>query len=306
MKKARREAWELVKHTVRAWSSHYASSMGAALAFYSLFSIAPLLLIASDVAGYFFGAKAARIEIRTQLTALIGDTGAKAVDGLIASAQSPARHSLATGVGIVAFLIGATSVFNELQDSLNRIWGTPRSAQKSGVVALLRTRLLSFGMILATTFLVMVSLILSAVLTHVGRWWGTAFGDREVLAQLANVAATFLVITAMFAILYKVIPRKFIHWRDVWLGAATTSMLFSVGKQLIGIYLGHSTTVLAFGAVGSLAVFLLWVYYSAQIFLFGAEFTHIYASLHPTSPGQNGTSLGPPPMARPRAHHGTS
>jgi membrane protein len=273
-----RLAWRLLTQTVRAWSGDYAASMGAALAFYTLFSIIPLILIALVVAGHFFGPNAARGEIVGQLSSLMGKTGAQAVDGLIASANEPERRSLATGLGILAFLVGAMSVFNELQDSLNRIWRAPKNQKALGFFSLVRVRLLSFGMIVAFIFVLLVSLVVSAALSTLGKWWGPIFGDRAVLAQAVNVLASFLLITVMFALLYKIIPQKKILWHDVWIGAAVTSMLFSVGKQLIGIYLGRSVTVTAFGAVGSMAVFLLWVYYSAQIFLLGAEFTRLYAS----------------------------
>jgi membrane protein len=278
MKKDHRLAWRLFTQTLRAWSGDYAASMGAALAFYTLFSIVPLILIALVVAGHFFGPNAARGAIVSQLAELMGRTGAQAVDGLIASANEPERRSLATGLGIVAFVVGAMSVFNELQDSLNRIWRSPKNQKALGFFSLVRVRLLSFGMVIAFLFLLLVSLILSAVLSTLGKWWGPMFGNRAVLAEAANVLASFVLITVMFALLYKIIPQKKILWHDVWVGAAVTSMLFSVGKELIGIYLGRSVTVTAFGTVGSLAVFLLWVYYSAQIFLLGAEFTRLYAS----------------------------
>ena len=278
MKKDQKLAWKLVTQSVRAWSGDYASSMGAALAFYTLFSIVPLILIALVVAGHFYGQDAARGEIVGQLSDLMGKTGAQAVDGLIASANEPERRSMATGLGIIVFLVGATSVFNELQDSLNRIWRAPKNQKAMGVFSLVRVRLLSFGLIVAFIFLLLVSLVVSAALSTLGKWWGPMFGSRAALAQSVNVLASFVLITVMFALLYKVIPQKKVLWHDVWIGAAVTSMLFSVGKQLIGIYLGRSLTVTAFGAVGSLAVFLLWVYYSAQIFLLGAEFTRLYAS----------------------------
>jgi membrane protein len=278
MKKDHRLAWRLVTQSIRAWSGDYAASMGAALAFYTLFSIVPLILIALVVAGRFFGPNAARGAIITQLADLMGSTGAQAIDGLIASANVPERRSVATGLGIVAFMVGATSVFNELQDSLNRIWRAPKNQKTLGYFSRVRVRILSFGMLIAFLFLMLVSLILSAALSTLGKWWGPMFGNKAALAQAANVFVSFVLITIMFALLYKVIPQKKILWRDVWIGAAVTSMLFSVGKELIGIYLGRSVTVTAFGAVGSLAVFLLWVYYSAQIFLLGAEFTRLYAS----------------------------
>jgi membrane protein len=278
MKGDQRIAWNLVMQTARAWRGDYAASMGAALAFYTLFSIVPLILIALVVAGHFFGANAARGEIVAQLSDLMGRIGAQAVDGLIQSANEPERRSIATGLGIIAFIVGATSVFNELQDSLNRIWRAEKSQKAMGFFSLVRVRLLSFGLIVAFIFLLLVSLVVSAGLSTLGKWWGPMFGDRAALALAVNVLASFVLITVIFALLYKIIPQKKVLWHDVWLGAAVTSMLFSIGKQLIGIYLGRSVTVTAFGAVGSLAVFLLWVYYSAQIFLLGAEFTRLYAS----------------------------
>jgi membrane protein len=279
MKRDHKLAWGLVIQTVRSWSADYAPSMGAALAFYTLFSIVPLILIALVVAGHFFGPNAARGEIVSQLSALMGRTGAEAVDGLIQSANAPERRSIATGVGIIVFLVGATSVFNELQDALNRIWRAPRSPRAGGLFSFLHMRLLSFGLIVAFIFLLLVSLVTSAALSTLGRWWGPVFGDKEGLALVTNVLFGFVLIAVMFALIYKFVPQKKVHWEDVWIGAAITSMLFSVGKGLIGIYLGRSVTVSAFGAVGSLAVFLLWVYYSAQIFLLGAEFTRLYSSL---------------------------
>jgi membrane protein len=296
-----KDAWRLVPQTVRAWSADYAPSMGAALAFYTLFSIAPLLLIAIGVAGYFFGPNAARGEIVSELAGLMGRTGAQAIEGLIASATEPARRSVATGLGVVVFLVGATSVFNELQSSLNRIWRAPVNPRASGLIALVRSRLLSFGMIIATAFLLLVSLIVSAALSMLGKWWGPAFGERELLAQLVNVVLSFVLITVMFALIYKIIPQRKVLWADVWIGAATTSMLFSLGKQLIGIYLGRSLTVSAFGAVGSLALFLLWVYYSAQIFLLGAEFTRIYADLRAAPGKKSGRTAPARPPAKARA-----
>jgi len=279
MKKDHRLAWSLVGQTVRSWSADYAPSMGAALAFYTLFSVIPLILVALVVAGHFFGPDAARGEIASQLSELMGKTGATAVDGLIASANSTERQSLATGLGIIVFLLGATSVFNELQDSLNRIWRAPKNPRAMGLFSVMRARLLSFGLVVAFCFLLMVSLIVSAALSILGKWWGPMFGERAFLAQSANVVVSFILIAVLFALIYKIIPQKNVLWGDVWLGAAMTSMLFSVGKELIGIYLGRSVTVTAFGAVGSFAVFLLWVYYSAQVFLFGAEFTRIYATM---------------------------
>jgi len=258
--------------------------MGAALAFYTLFSVTPLLLIVISVSGYFFGAKAARGEIAMQMTGLVGEQGSRAVEGLIASASGPALRSMEAGIGIIVFLIGATSVFNELQDSLNRIWRSQK-VRTGGFFSLVRSRLLSFGMILAISFLMMVSLLVSAALSGLGRWWGPFFADWRDVAQAINFILSVALITVMFALIYKIIPEKRIRWHDVWMGACVTAMLFTVGKELIGLYLGRSVVATTFGAVGSLAVFLLWVYYSAQIFLLGAEFTRVYSTMRAEKEG---------------------
>ncbi len=280
MKLNRSLAWSLVKKTVSSWAGDFAPSMGAALAFYTVFSIAPLLLIVTAVAGYFFGVNAARGEIVSQLTGLMGKAGAQAVEVIIASANNPSQRSIAAAIGVVVFLVGATTVFNELQDSLNRIWKAPRGPRTTGVFTLVRARLLSFGMILAIAFLLMVSLLVSAALSALGKWWEPLFSGWESVAQVLNFVLSFALITVLFALIFKIMPQTGVRWRDVWIGAAITSMLFTVGKQLVGLYLGRSSVVSSFGAVGSLAVVLLWVYYSAQIFLLGAEFTWVYSSSH--------------------------
>ena len=272
------QAWRLLVRTVSSWHNDYAQSMGAALAFYTMFSVAPLVLIVISVAGYFFGASAARAEIVSQLGNLMGSQGAAAVEGLVASVNEPSKRSIAAWLGVVIFLVGATSVFNELQSSLNRVWRAPRSHRKVGFFSLVRSRLLSFGLILAISFLLMVSLLISAGMAVLGKLWGPSSTGWEIVAQLVDVTLSFILTTLMFAMIYKIIPQAKVLWRDVWIGAGTTSALFTIGKALIGIYLGHSRVVTAFGAVGSLAVCLLWVYYSAQIFLLGAEFTWIYSS----------------------------
>jgi membrane protein len=235
------------------------------------------LLIVIAVAGYFVGTSAARGEILVELAGLMGAEGAKAVEGLVNSASEPAHRSLVAGLGIVIFLIGATSVFNELQDSLNRIWHVHRHRNR-GFFSLIRARLLSFGMILAISFLLLVSLLVSAGLSAVGKMWGPGSDEWQFIAQCLNFLLSFALITVMFALIYKIIPQRPVRWDDVWIGAAATSMLFTLGKQIIGFYLGRSHAVTAFGALGSLAVCLLWVYYSAQIFLLGAEFTHVYST----------------------------
>lgn len=266
-----RHAWRLARRTVEAWTEDYAPSMGAALSYYALFSIAPLLLIVIGVAGYFFGAQAARGEIFQQIAALIGPEGAAAVEGLVASARRPESGILAVLIGTALLVTGASTVFGELQNALDRIWRAPARVQAKGWWKLLRARVLSFGMILGIAFLLMVSLILSAVVSALGDWWGL-----HALDMLFSFGLT----TMLFAMIYKVIPRVRIAWSDVWIGAAVTAALFAVGKWLIGLYIGRSSTASAFGAAGSLVVLMLWVYYSSQIFLLGAEFTRLYAEEH--------------------------
>jgi membrane protein len=270
----------LLKQAVSAWQSDYAPSMGAALAYYTLFSIAPLLLIVISVAGMVFGDAAARGEISEQLAGLMGTEGAAAVESLLQNAHRPARGAVATAAGLAVLLLGATSVFGELQNALDRIWRAPQKKQMSGWWSLLRSRLLSFGMILALAFLLMVSLVASAALAALGKWWGPAFAAWQTLAPLLDALISLGLAMAMFAIIYKVIPRVRIEWRDVWIGAAGTAVLFAAGKMLIGLYLGRSSVASAFGAAGSLVVVMVWVYYSAQIFLLGAELTRAYALSH--------------------------
>ena len=280
------DAWPLVRESVRGWSGDYAPSMGAALSYYTLFSIAPLLLIVISVAGLAFGADAARGEIFEQLKGLMGEEGARAVERLLQNVSEPRSGALGTLGGFGVLLLGATTVFNELQNDLDRIWRVPEQAKSGGVWQLLRTRLLSFGLILGVAFLLIVSLILSAALSALGKWWAPVFGGWALLAQAVDLAASFGLMTLVFAMIYKVMPRERIGWRDVWVGAAVTAALFAVGKLLIGLYLGRTGVASAFGAAGSLVLVMAWVYYSAQIFLLGAEFTRVYAHTHGSHRGE--------------------
>jgi len=272
--------WCLLKQTARSWLRDYAPSMGAALAYYTLFSLAPLLLIVIAVAGLIFGQDAARGEIALQLSALMGQAGAKAVQDLLTSVDKPVEGSVATAVGLLMLVVGATTVFAELQDSLDRIWHVPVRDSRPGWFMLVRARLLSFGMILAIGFLLTISLVVSAVLGAMGTWLQPLFGGWLALAAVVNAVGSFLLVAAMFALIYKVMPRVQVHWKDVWTGALFTATLFTFGKFLIGLYIGRSGVISGFGAAGSLVVVLLWVYYSAQIFLIGAEFTWVYANAY--------------------------
>jgi membrane protein len=266
----------LGKQAVAAWVDDYASSMGAALAYYTLFSLAPLLLIVVSIAGLVFGADAARGEIFAELRDLVGDDGAAAAQSLLQSVNKPTQGVFATVVGIGTLLLGAASVFVELQNALDRIWRAP-PRQGSGLWNLISSRLLSFGMVLGIGFLLIVSLIASAAIAALGKLYSEAFGGWAILAEGLNFAISFAVVTTLFALIYKILPRVRIGWRDVWAGAAVTALLFSIGKSLLGLYLGRSGLASGFGAAGSLIVLLVWMYYSAQIFLLGAEFTHVYS-----------------------------
>ena len=272
-----KDVWDLVKAAASGWVDDYAQSMGAALAYYTIFSIAPLLLIVISIAGLVFGDQAARGEVFSQLEGMLGAPGALAVQGLLESARKPTESVTATIFGVALLLIGATSVFGELQDALDRIWRAPDSAGQSGFWGLVRARLLSLVMVLGVGFLLMVSLVASAALAALRKWWGPAFGDWAAAAGVIEFGSSFVVTTAVFAMIYKTMPRVRIDWKDVWIGAAATALLLMIGKVLIGLYIGSSGIASGFGAAASLVVVLVWVYYSAQIFLLGAEFTWAYA-----------------------------
>jgi len=291
--------WPLIKKSVVSWRKDHASSMGAALAYYTLFSIAPVLIIVIAIAGFFFGAEAARGEIVSQLRGLLGDDGATAVQGLLESASDPEEGLFATISSLALLLLGATTVFAELQSDLDRIW---RAEAKpiSGLWAFLRARLLSFGLVLVLAFLLLVSLVLSAALAALGNWWGGWFEGWAVLLEIINFIVSLAITTGLFAVIYKLLPRTKIAWHDVWIGAAVTALLFAVGKFLIGLYIGRSGVASGFGAAGSFVVLLVWVYYSTQIFLLGAEFTWVYTHEFGSRRGQPrpGTAEAAAPTAR--------
>ena len=281
-----------------AWMDDHAQSMGAALSYYTIFSLAPLLLIAISVAGLVFGRDAAQGAVVDQLQGLIGPNGAQAVQDLLRNVSKPSSGMLATGTGVAVLVIGATSVFAELQDDLNRIWQVPTRKKVSTWWAFLLTRLLSIGMIFAMGFLLLVSLAASAAFDAFASWSTSAIAGWEPLAHGVNFAMSFVLTTALFAMIYRFMPQATIEWRDVGIGALVTAFLFSIGKFLIGLYIGKSALASGFGAAGSLAVLLAWVYYSAQIFLFGAEFTWAYA--HAFGSRQGGSETAPTDAAQAR------
>ena len=271
--------WRLMKAAIEGWQSDFASSMGAALAYYTVFSIAPLLVIVIAIAALAFGHSTAQQEIMSQARDLFGAEGAGALETMLENARKPGQGIVASALSLVALVFGAIGVFNELESDLNRIWKVP-STRHAGWWGVVRGRLLSFGMIIAIGFLLLVSLVLSATLAALGSYWSGVFAQLEFLLQAANFALSFGVVTVLFAIIYKFLPQTRIEWGDVWIGAAVTALLFSIGKLLIGLYLGKSSVASSYGAAGSLVILLLWVYYSAQIFLLGAEFTKAYADRH--------------------------
>jgi membrane protein len=269
------QIWSLIRETVAEWINDRASRKGAALAFYTVFSLAPLLIIAISIAGLFFGEEAARGEILVQMRDLLGPDGARAVQAVIENAAEPATGIWATLVGLATLLVGATTALAELKDDLDEIWDAPPERIR-GFWYLVRKRMLSVGMILALGFLLLVSLALSAVTAAVSRLWGLD-DSTSILLQLVNFGFSFVLVTALFAMIYKILPAVRIAWRDVTIGAIITALLFSIGKLLIGVYLGNSAIASTYGAAGSVILVLVWVYYSAQIFLLGAEFTKVYA-----------------------------
>jgi len=288
-----KQLWNLIRQSVEAWVNDYAPSMGAALAYYTLFSIAPLLIIAIAVAGLAFGQDAARGEIVDQIQDLIGREGAIAVQGLLKSTSEPAQDIVAMVVSLITLVIGATTVFGELQSDLDRIWRVPAPAKESGLWTLLRTRLLSFGLVLGLGFLLVVSLVVSAVIAAIGKWSNGFFEGWEPILNVLNLSLSFIITSLLLATIYKLMPRARIAWRDVWLGAAVTALLFEIGKLLIGLYLGKTSVASSFGAAGSLVVLLVWVYFSAQIFLLGAELTRVYAYELGSKAAQTGMASAP-------------
>ena len=281
------ELRRVIGHSLVSWFKDDAPSMGAALAFYTLFAIAPILLIFSWVAGEFFRPDVVQQDILAQLRLLLGDAGAEAVRDLLGSAKYAGRSAFSTVAGIVAVFVGATSVFAELQSALHRIWRTPPHSVVEGLWRALRSRLLSFGLVLGIGFLLLVSLIATAALEGLGNWAGSFIAQWHGMVLILDVLLGFAMATILFAMIFKYVPRETIAWGDVWVGALVTAMLFTAGKWLIVVYLGRVALASAYGVAGSFLVLLLWMYYSAQIFLLGAEFARNFAYEHGSRVGHN-------------------
>ena len=282
-----RRLFDLCRRAVVSWVDDFAPSMGAAISYYTVFSLAPLLVIVIAVAGAVFGREAVQGEIVGQLQGLIGREGAIAVQGLIKSASEPAKGLVAGAISIVVLMVGATTVFAELQSALDRIWHVPEKEKPSGLWAVLRARVLSFGLILGLAFLLMVSLSVSAGISAFGSFASGLLPGWEVLLQGINMLLSVGITTVLFAMIFKFMPSVEIEWSDVWVGSVVTAVLFEFGKFAIGLYLGKSGVNESFAAAGSLVVLLAWVYYAAQIFLLGAEFTKVYSEDNGSHAGVN-------------------
>lgn len=270
------EVWSITKETATEWNDDDASRLAAALAFYTLLSLAPLLIIVVAVAGMALGAEAARGQIAAELSAVVGGEAAKGIEAVLASAKSPAGGTIGTIVGAVVLFVGASGVFGELQFALNRIWEVQAKTGR-GIMGEVKDRFFSFTMVLGVAFLLLVSLVLSTGLSAVGRSFTAALPGGELAWQTINFVFSLAMITALFALIFKYVPDVEIEWSDVWLGAGVTALLFTIGKSLLGVYLGKASFDSSYGAAGSLVVLVVWVYYSAQILFLGAEFTQVRA-----------------------------
>lgn len=270
---------KLLRATYTKWTEDHAQGLGAALAFYTVFSLAPLVLIVIAMAGLVFGQEAAEGQIIGQIQGLLGEQSAKAIQSMIEEARKPATGIIATVLAMVMMFLGAIGVFAQLQEALNTIWNVEEKP-RAGIWNTLEARFISLITVLGTGFLLLISLVISAGLSAAGTTLEQVLPVPEFLLQLINVFVSFAIVTLLFAMIYKLLPDISIQWGDVWIGAIITSFLFTIGKFVIGFYLGHSNVGIAYGAAGSIVVILIWVYYASQIFLLGAEFTAVYAESH--------------------------
>ena len=293
--------FDVLKQTVKDWVDDKAPRLGAALAYYTVFSIAPLIVIVIAIAGIWFGREAAQQQIVDQIAGLVGQKGAEGISGMLQAANKPKEGMIASALAVVTLVFGATGVFIQLQDALNTIWEVKPKPGR-GIMGFIRQRLLSLAMVFGIGFLLLVSLVMSAGLAAAGKWFSGAMPGGEELWHVLNFLISFVVIAALFTLMFKYLPDVKIAWKDVWLGGTLTALLFTVGKFALGMYLGRSSVSSAYGAAGSLVILLLWIYYSAQILFLGAEFTQVYANrfgkkLEPAdnamwAPGQKAAQAG--------------
>ena len=271
-----KELLPILKTTFTAWNRHEAPRLGAALAFYTILSLSPLVILVVALAGLIFSRSTAQAHILSQIQGMIGPIGGKAVESMLTNSQKPAAGILGTIVGLLSLLFGASGVFAELRSALNLIWEV-KPEETSGIVGLLRERFFSFGMVLSIGFLLLVSLVLSTVLAAVGKFFGGLLPIPSPVLTVFNFLISYIGVAVLFGLIFRFVPEAKVRWQNIWLGALVTAMFFTIGKTLIGLYLGKSSVGSAYGAAGSVIVVIVWVYYSAQIFFFGAEFTHAYA-----------------------------
>ncbi len=268
--------FRLLKETFQEWQADKASRLAAALAYYTIFSLAPLLIMAIAIAGSIFGEEAAKGEIVGQIQGLVGTEGATVIETAIKNANQPRISSIASLISVGVLLFGASGVFAQLQDALNTIWNV-KAKPKQGVFNFIRKRILSFSAVLGIGFLLLVSLVISAALSALNKYMEDLIPGAHFFWEILNLAISFGLVTLLFALMYKFLPDVKIKWSDVWIGAMITALLFTIGKFGLGLYLGRGSFGSTYGAAGSLVVLLAWVYYSAQILFFGAEFTQVYA-----------------------------
>lgn len=272
-----RSIWNLFQSAFNAWNRDKIPRHGGALAYYTVLSLVPLLIVIISLIGVIFGREAAQQHILEQTTNLMGPQSAAAIKDMIEHASQPSTGTVAMLVGVATLLVGASGVFAQLQDSLNTIWGVEPKAGR-GLWGIIRDRFISVSAVLGTGFLLLVSLILSAALAAFGKWYSGWLPASELVLHILDMVISLLVISALFALMFKLLPDAVIAWGDVWVGALLTALLFTIGKFAIGLYLGKSDVGSAYGSAGSLVIMLVWIYYSAQIVLFGAEFTQVYAN----------------------------
>jgi membrane protein len=298
----------LIKSAALGWVKHGATELAAAISYYAAFSLAPLLVIAVAVAGLVLGADKVKHEVIGQFVAMMGKQGGELVGTVLENASKPKEGALATILGIAALLVGASGAFGQLKEALNRTWEV-REKKGGSVLRFLRTRFISFAMVLVIGFLLLVSLAVSALLTGVGSWVGGALPGWAPVLEIANFVVSIVVVTMLIALIYRFLPDAQIEWRVVWVGAAVTALLFTLGKFLIGLYLGRTSAVSIYGAAGSLAVILLWIYYTSLIFLFGAEITRAHAqrlgkTAAPKRGAERAETEGPGSKEREAVNHG--
>jgi membrane protein len=272
-----RRIGEVFANAAGAWIQHDATTMGASLAFYTVFSVAPILIIAIGVLGLVTDVDSVRADLLPQMQILFGDAGASAVQALLLSTTHVGSSRVATLIGVAALIMGASSVFVELQNSLDRIWGIPKRSRLGGLWQLVRARFLSVGLVFGVGFLLMVSLLVSTVLAALDVWIASFLGEWRTVLLVIDSSLTLAITMILFALVYKYVPQEKMEWGDVWAGAVVAAALFNIGKLAIGFYLGRSAFTSLYGAAGSLLILLLWAYYSAQIVLFGAEFSKSFS-----------------------------